>query len=91
MSNYLTLSHGLSLTFTREANGSQDVWINFKSEEGKAASLSVAAMAERNGTIIGNALKAWALDRLEEYHAEKIKEEEEKEEKLADGQFGAGG
>ena len=41
-----------------------DVWLNFKSAAGPECSISIAALAERNGHIIGRALKAWASDRI---------------------------
>ena len=41
-----------------------DVWLNFKSAAGAEASISVAALAERSGPVVGRALRAWAGDTI---------------------------
>jgi hypothetical protein len=77
---------GLSINIT-----THDVWLNFKSVAGKSVSLSVAALADRHtGGIIGNALREWASDRVGNYLATKLAEENAKQEHDDNGQFGAG-
>jgi len=94
MSNVLDLGHGLSLTFTRDATNDNavptDVWVNFRGEDGKAASISIAAYVEKTGSIIGGGLRSWASDRINEHMAAKIAEEDAAEERAAHGQFGVG-
>ncbi len=49
----------------------KDVWLTFKSESGRTASLSVASLAEKRGGIVGAALIEWAAETLRDsrhYH-----------------------
>lgn len=41
-----------------------DVWLTFKASDGKIASISIAALAEKHGGIVGAALRQWAADQL---------------------------
>lgn len=78
MSNLVNIGHGMTLGFTKNnETGSRDAWLYFKSEDGKSASLSIAALAESRAGIVGMALKEWARDRINERMAELIAEEEE--------------
>lgn len=92
MSNRIDIGYGLSLSFTRKDGESvpSDVWLQFSGTDGKSAAISIAAEAERTGRIIGAGLRSWASDRIEERMAAKIAEEETKEQRLANAQFGVG-
>lgn len=82
---------GLHIQVTSGAiSGDRDVWLHFKSENGKSAMLSVAAMAEKKGGIIGAALRGWAEDRVAEFDASGVEEEARREAEAANGQFGVG-
>lgn len=63
------IGHGLSLHFDRKPGEPEptDVWLAFKSSRGKSAMLSVVALSEREGRIIGGALREWAADRILEF------------------------
>lgn len=83
--------NGLTIKFTQTSDGKRDVWLNFVSaEDGKSCSLSVAAMAERSGSIIGAALRGWASDRISEHLAENIAAEDAAQVARDNSQFGAG-
>lgn len=92
MNNRIEIGHGLALQFTTTGGSTvpSDVWIQFQGEDGKAASISIAAMAERSGAIIGGGLRSWAHDRIDQYMAAKIAAEDAAAEKAANGQFGVG-
>lgn len=92
MTNQLDIGHGMSLTFSKDVGKTVpiDVWINFKGEDGKSASISIAAYAERTGAVIGGGLRSWASDRINEYMAIIIAEEDAAREHADNGQFGVG-
>lgn len=82
MSNRIEIGHGLVLNFTRKEGEAvpSDVWVQFWGADGKSAAISIAAEAERTGHIIGAGLRSWASDRIHEYMAAKIAEEDAKRE-----------
>lgn len=92
MTNTIDIGHGLRLNFTRKAGEAvpSDVWIQFWGDEGKSAAISIAAEAERTGPVIGGGLRSWASDRINEYMAAKIAEEDAAQAKADNGQFGVG-
>lgn len=82
---------GLSLRFTQTSDGKRDVWLNFVSvDDGKSCSLSIAAIADRSGSIVGAALRGWASDRINDHLARKIAAEEAAQQIADNGQFGVG-
>jgi hypothetical protein len=92
MSNRIEIGHGLALNFTSKEGETvpSDVWVQFWGEDGKSAAISIAAEAERTGRIIGAGLRSWASDRINEYMAAKIAEEDAQRERDDNGQFGVG-
>ncbi len=92
MSNRIDIGHGLVLNFTKKSDEKvpSDVWIQFWGSDGKSAAISIAAEAERTGTIIGAGLRSWASDRINEFWAQKIADEDAAREKSDNGQFGVG-
>lgn len=91
MSNLIDLGHGLSLSFDRQGGETiRNVWLHFKAQSGKSASISIANFADRNNGIAGAAIRDWGSDRIGEHMVEAIAEEEAREEALANGQFGVG-
>lgn len=67
----VNIGHGITLNFTRkegEASPS-DVWIHLSGGDGKSATISTAAMAERMGGVIGAGLRSWASDRINDHMA----------------------
>jgi hypothetical protein len=92
MSNTLEIGHGLKLNFTREAAKTlpSDIWIWFTGSDGKSAGISVAALAEKTGTIIGEGLRSWASDRINDHMAAKIAAEDGAREREDNSQFGVG-
>ena len=81
--------NGLHYQVTKSENG-RDVWLHFKAADGMSCGLSIAALAEKSGPLIGKALRSWASDRLEEHDAEKIAAEERMQEITDNSQFGVG-
>lgn len=59
---------GPTFHITTASNGLQDVWLDFVGDNGKSCSLSIAAIAERSGPIVRDALRGWARRVLD--HAE---------------------
>lgn len=92
MSNTIDIGHGLRLNFTCKTGETvpSDVWIQFCGDDGRSAAISVAAEAERTGPVIGGGLRSWASDRIDEYMAAKIADEDAAREKADNGQFGVG-
>ena len=96
MTNQLDIGHGMSLTFTKRSDETvpSDVWVNFKGEDGKSASFSIAAYAKKaaatGALIIAAGLRSWASDRINEFWAAKIAEEDAAREASDGGQFGMG-
>lgn len=74
MSNRIDIGHGLALNFTRNEGETipSDVWIQFSGNDGKSAAISIAAEAERTGSVIGGGLRSWASDRINEHIATEI-------------------
>ena len=60
--------------------GRDGTWLHFTSSTGRSASLNIEALAERNGSIIGWALRDWCNARQEQ--ADQIRRD--------NGQFGVG-
>jgi len=92
MRNRIYIGHGLSLNFTRKDGETipSDVWVQFWGDDGKSAAISIAAAAEQTGRVIGAGLRSWASDRINEYMAAKIAEEDAQRERDDNGQFGVG-
>ena len=67
--NQIEIGHGLVLKFTWQVGDAvpSDVWVQFYGEDGKSAAISIAAQAERSGSITGAAMRSWASDRINEY------------------------
>jgi hypothetical protein len=85
------LSDNLALKFTSQSESkTHDVWLCFKTSTGKHAMLSVAALADRSGHLIGTALREWASERLDEHFTAAIAAEDTAEETRAHDQFGVG-
>lgn len=52
MSNLIDLGHGLSLSFDHQGGETiRNVWLHFKAQSGKSASISIANFADRNNGI----------------------------------------
>lgn len=68
MNNRIEIGHGLVINLTSKEGESipSDVWLQFYGSDGKSAAVSIAAEAERTGSIIGAGLRSWASDRINE-------------------------
>jgi hypothetical protein len=92
MTTTLEIRHGLKLNFTKKEGETlpSDVWICFTGSDGKSASISIAAYAQKTGPVTGGALRSWASDRINDYMAAKIAAEDAAREREDNSQFGVG-
>lgn len=90
MSNLQRLADDLTMTFTRNKSGAYDIWFNFAGVT-KHASISLMALSEKSGAIIGEAIKQWVEVQVEKHCAALIEAEERQQEIDDNSQFGVGG